>query len=363
MALPEIIATPRLRLRPFRDEDGPWLGRALGRFEIARMLIAVPHPFPEGRAGAWLGRIGADRARGGGLYAVEAGGEPVGCAALTTESDDLELGYWLLPEVWGRGYATEAGAALRDRAFAAGAPALKARHAVDNPASARVLAKLGFRRIGESPRWYQARRMDVPSAIYRLERRDWPAPRRLETPRLELRPLAPADAPAIRRLAGDFEVARRTARIPHPFPEGAAEAFVASASADLAAAEEIVLAIAERGDPALLGCCGLMRRADGSFELGYWLGRPSWGRGYATEAVSALADHAFRATGAPYLRAGVFPDNLASMRVLHKAGFVESGTDWCPTPARDFDGVATRLFVLTRAAWARRACAAAEAGA
>ena len=175
MALPETISTPRLRLRPFRDTDEPWLGRALGRFEIASMLIAVPHPFPEGRAGAWLGRIGADRARGGGLYAIEAGGEPVGCAALTTESDDLELGYWLLPEVWGRGYATEAGAALRDRAFAAGAPALRARHAADNAASARVLAKLGFRRLGESPRWYQARRAEVPSVLYRLARRDWPA--------------------------------------------------------------------------------------------------------------------------------------------------------------------------------------------
>ena len=181
MALPETISTPRLRLRPFRDTDEAWLGRALGRFEIASMLIAVPHPFPEGRAAAWLGRIAADKARGGGLYAIECGDAPVGgdgpigCAALTTESDDLELGYWLLPEVWGRGYATEAGAALRDRAFAAGAPALRARHAADNAASARVLAKLGFRRLGESPRWYQARRAEVPSVLYRLARRDWPA--------------------------------------------------------------------------------------------------------------------------------------------------------------------------------------------
>ena len=177
----------------------------------------------------------------------------------------------------------------------------------------------------------------------------------LETPRLRLRPLAPADAPAIRRLAGDLEVARWTARIPHPFPEGAAEGFIAAVSAELGSGGEFALAISARGDPALLGCCGLDRRADGSFELGYWLGRPSWGRGYATEAVSALAHHAFRTTGTPYLRAGIFPDNLASARVLQKAGFAESGTDWCPTPARDFDGVSTRLFVLTRAAWARRA--------
>ena len=354
MALPETLSTPRLRLRPFRDDDGPWLERGLGRFEIARMLIAVPHPLPKGRARHWLGRIAAE-ASGGGLYAVEACNEPVGCAALTG-TGALELGYWFLPEAWGRGYATEAGAALRDGAFAAGTPALKARHAADNRASARVLAKLGFRRLGESPRWYQARRMEAPSISCRLDRPDWLAmTHTLETPRLRLRPLAPADAPAIRALAGDFEVARWTARIPFPFPEGAAEAFIAAASADLGSGDELALAIAAREDSnRLLGCCGLMRRADGSFELGYWLGRPFWGRGYATEAVSALADHAFRATGTAYLRAGIFPDNRASEHVLLKAGFSEAGTDWCPTPARDFDGLETRLFVLTREAWARR---------
>ncbi len=69
------------------------------------------------------------------------------------------------------------------------------------------------------------------------------------------------------------------------------------------------------------GCCGLHLRESGLFELGYWLGRPFWGHGYATEAARKLAGFAFSRLKATQLTAGYFHDNPASGRVLEKVGF------------------------------------------
>ncbi|MDQ4062057.1 MAG: GNAT family N-acetyltransferase [Pseudomonadota bacterium] len=369
MALPASIETRRLRLRPFGEDDGAWVERALGQAEVARMLTSLPHPLPPGSAAAWLARVAADHVKGGRMFAVEAEGGPVGCAALSADgSDDLELGYWIVPDAWGRGFASEAGAALREAAFSSLAVrGLKARHAADNPASGRVLDKLGFLRVGETSRWYEARRAEAPTILYRLERHAWLARAaartpRIETPRLVLRALRLADAPAIYRLAGDWEVARWTALIPHPYPEGEAERFIARSAAGNLSGTGLALAIAERDRPnALIGGCGWSLDRGGGLEIGYWLGRPYWGRGYMTEVVRALADHAFRTTDVPSVRAGIFPDNLRSARVLEKAGFVESGTDHCATPARECCGVTARLFVLERGPWAARGGAPAHA--
>jgi RimJ/RimL family protein N-acetyltransferase len=371
MALPASIETRRLRLRPFAEDDAAWVERALARAEVARMLTSLPHPLPPGSAMTWLARVAMDHVRGGRIYAVEAADGPVGCAALSDDGgDDLELGYWFVPEAWGRGIATEAGAALREAAFGSlDLRGLKARHAADNRASGRVLDKLGFRRVGETTRWYEARRAEAPTVLYRLERRAWLARAaarapRIETPRLVLRALRLGDAPAIQRLAGDWEVARWTALIPHPYPKGDAERFIARSAAGNLSGTALALAVAERGRPeALIGGCGWSPERGGGIEIGYWLGRPYWGRGYMTEAVRALADHAFRTTDAPLVRAGIFPDNVSSARVLEKAGFVESGTDHCATPAREGCGVTARLFVLDRACWAARGGAPARAAA
>ena len=78
------------------------------------------------------------------------------------------------------------------------------------------------------------------------------------------------------------------------------------------------------GAPELVGCCGLSRRPSGSVELGYWIARPHWGRGLATEAARALIEIA-RTLGLRSLEAGHFVDNPASARVLEKLGFVALG--------------------------------------
>ncbi|MGH6953671.1 MAG: bifunctional GNAT family N-acetyltransferase/(deoxy)nucleoside triphosphate pyrophosphohydrolase [Alphaproteobacteria bacterium] len=177
------------------------------------------------------------------------------------------------------------------------------------------------------------------------------SPPALETPRLILRSLAPADAPEVQRLAGDWEVARYTANIPHPYEPGAAEAWIASGAAELA----FVRAIERRADGAVIGCIGLTpdaERREG--VLGYWIGRPFWGHGYATEAVRAVVDHGFAGLGLDRVRASAVAENRASIRILEKLGFAYVGREREPAPAR---GGATEVEVrvMTRAEWAEPA--------
>ncbi|MCC7271839.1 MAG: GNAT family N-acetyltransferase [Alphaproteobacteria bacterium] len=148
----------------------------------------------------------------------------------------------------------------------------------------------------------------------------------LATARLVLRPPVAADAPAIEALAAPWEVARYTQRIPHPYPPGAAAAFLAEVAADRAAGNALLFAITRRGDGAFLGMIGLEAADEpGVLEIGYWLGMPFWGQGYAAEAARAVLRHAFALDGVDMVFAEVHPDNRASCRVLEKAGMRETG--------------------------------------
>jgi len=157
----------------------------------------------------------------------------------------------------------------------------------------------------------------------------------LDTERLRLRPVAPADAPAITPLVSDWEVARQTGRIPHPYPEGGAEKWIAGVRTCQAYGLALALAIERKEDGRLIGCITLETDPSGKPPaLGYWLGREWWGRGYATEAAAALADLALSALGVERIEALVFPGNPASVRVLEKAGFRRAGRGTHPAPAR-----------------------------
>src|SRR5579862_4069266 len=79
----------------------------------------------------------------------------------------------------------------------------------------------------------------------------------IETARLRLRPLAPGDVPAVERLAGDWEIARFTAHIPHPYPAGAAAPWIEETWAEAKAGRKIVAAIERLADGLLVGCIEL----------------------------------------------------------------------------------------------------------
>ena len=133
---------------------------------------------------------------------------------------------------------------------------------------------------------------------------------------VQLRPISIDDAQAITRLlAGDTELALQTATIPIPYTIHDARAFLQRADPlqnfAIIAGEELV------------GGCGF-KQEPGDIEIGYWVGRPYWGRGYASAAAQLLIEEA-RRRGVERLYAEVFLENPASMRVLEKAGFVPEG--------------------------------------
>ena len=138
------------------------------------------------------------------------------------------------------------------------------------------------------------------------------------TPRLLLRPGFPEDAPALATAIADEAIVRNLATAPWPYSMRDAEAYLASPRDPILPS----LLIFERGTgaPQLVGACGLGRRPSGSVEMGYWIARSYWGRGFATEACHALVEIA-RALGLTSLEGSHFIDNPASARVLEKLGF------------------------------------------
>jgi RimJ/RimL family protein N-acetyltransferase len=154
---------------------------------------------------------------------------------------------------------------------------------------------------------------------------------KIETRRLVLRAPRAADADRITLLAGDFDVARMTTSMPHPFHRHHAESFLSQVEA-LDPAREIVFAI-ELEDQGLIGVVGFHptaapgpgRPAYAGPEIGYWLGRPYWGRGLATEAAAGALAWAKKTWRRRVVVSGHFADNPASGRVLEKAGFLYTG--------------------------------------
>ncbi len=145
----------------------------------------------------------------------------------------------------------------------------------------------------------------------------------MRTQRLLLRALDQRDARRIAQLAGDWDVARMTGRIPHPYSDELAQLWIS----DLAEGE-CVRGIVHQN--VLVGICGYMPEGD-SAEIGYWIGKPWWGRGIATEAAAALIDYCFHEIGFSRVTCGHFVDNPASGRVISKLGFRYTGVEfvWC----------------------------------
>jgi RimJ/RimL family protein N-acetyltransferase len=142
----------------------------------------------------------------------------------------------------------------------------------------------------------------------------------LETERLTLRAPRLEDAKAIAQLANDRRIAENTTRIPHPYRLADAQAFIERVNRD---SGELAFVIALDDEP--IGACGLARLDGPAPDLGYWIGVPYWGNGYATEAARAVIDHAFTALGQQALQAGARVTNPASRRVLEKCGFQWTG--------------------------------------
>jgi RimJ/RimL family protein N-acetyltransferase len=171
---------------------------------------------------------------------------------------------------------------------------------------------------------------------------------RLETERLWLRWPRAADAAAFVKLAGDPEVASKTATIPYPYEKRHADAAILEMRERNARGAGLDLAITFKRQPTeTIGMIGMRARDRGEAMFGFWLGRPFWGQGLMTEAAEAFLDLMFGITSLERAISFVLPSNPASLRLHEKLGFRRKGPALCPTPAR---GGETRaeLFELTR---------------
>ena len=147
----------------------------------------------------------------------------------------------------------------------------------------------------------------------------------LETKRLTLRAPTLKDAKAVAVLANDRRIAENTARIPHPYQLADAEKFIAGANKADGETVFLITARENTNRSQILGACGVAVGDPNAPELGYWLGVPHWGQGFATEALHAVIDFAFSEFEHSALHAGARVTNPASRRVLEKCGFQWTG--------------------------------------
>jgi RimJ/RimL family protein N-acetyltransferase len=148
----------------------------------------------------------------------------------------------------------------------------------------------------------------------------------LRTQRLILRPFTLDDALAVEVLAGAREVADTTLHIPHPYPAGGAEQWIATHPVTWDAGTGVTYAVTDAGTGVLMGAVGLtVTPAHARAELGYWLGVPYWNRGYSTEAANAVVDFGFTHLGLHRIQAHYLTRNPASGRVMQKLGMRSEG--------------------------------------
>jgi RimJ/RimL family protein N-acetyltransferase len=172
----------------------------------------------------------------------------------------------------------------------------------------------------------------------------------LMTRHFVLRPAQLGDAQAIARYLNDFEVAGNLARVPFPYHLSDARAWLRTRRPGLPV-EETNFAI-ELPDQGFAGQVGFHHGPHGPI-IGYWLGRPFWGRGIMSEAVAASLDWFFGASPADAIYSGVFHFNAASLAIQHKLGFTQTGRSTLLCLARGAE-VAHIDTKLTRGVWKAR---------
>jgi len=148
----------------------------------------------------------------------------------------------------------------------------------------------------------------------------------LRTKRLILRPFRSLDAADIQRLAGEREISSTTLHIPHPYEDGVAEQWLATHEKSFAEGLQAVFAIAQAQDNFLAGAIGLsLNRSHRHAEMGFWVGKPFWGRGYCTEAAREILRYGFEELDLHRIHAHYFTRNPASGRVMEKIGMKYEG--------------------------------------
>lgn len=163
--------TRRLTLRPGWPEDAAALTAAIAHEEVVTRLSRAPWPYAMSDAEAFLATPRGPAEAMFLILAHDCGDGPalIGGIGVHAEADGHEIGYWLTPSAWGRGYAAEAGhAVIQIARYTLGLRRLGGAHFLDNPASGRVLSKLGFRPTGETQALF-SRGRNAEAAVVRFD--------------------------------------------------------------------------------------------------------------------------------------------------------------------------------------------------
>lgn len=149
---------------------------------------------------------------------------------------------------------------------------------------------------------------------------------KIATERLFLRELTLMDAPFVELLAGDAKIAETALHIPHPYEEGLAERWIMDIHRKFSLGKEVVFGITSKPFESIIGAVGLvLNERFNHAELGYWVGKPYWGKRYATEAVAACVKYGFEELELNRIFANCLADNEASKRILLGIGMQEEG--------------------------------------
>lgn len=148
----------------------------------------------------------------------------------------------------------------------------------------------------------------------------------LVTERLKLRRFSISDAEVVESLLNDREIASNTRSIDFPYPKGAALVWIEHQQANWEAGKSSVFAICNRKTDQLVGAIGLeIEESDHHAELGYWIGREFWNKGYCSEAGAAVLKHGFDQLGLHRIHSHYLTRNPASGRVMEKIGMLREG--------------------------------------
>ncbi len=160
----------------------------------------------------------------------------------------------------------------------------------------------------------------------------------VETERLLLRPPTADDAVRVSELTTDLEIVRFLARVPYPNTPEQVASYIATCTDRFEAGGELLFLICLKESGLAVGMLSLrvdetMREA----EIGYWIGKAYWGQGLMSEAVTTVANLGMEKLDLKRIHATAAPQNVASLRILRKAGLVEYKRGRIKTPARDWD--------------------------
>lgn len=351
--LSEIERLPELtdgfiRLRAPLEKDRADTVRALNDEAAGRFLYRVPYPYASEDFDGWLemSANGWAKERAAHWNITRAADDAyLGGASLMIAEDRVagELGYQIAPWARDRGIAAAAARLIRDWGLDdLGLERLEVHADADNIGSQRVALSLGMRREGLMRGYLSARGERRDYVLLAMKASD---PRRpvvpLPTPKLSdgfvvVRPLGPADAPAVAAACQDPLIQERCYFVPAPYALADAERFIAGARRELVAGTGVHCAIcaaapadaakAPFADGELLGAIDLMAYPEReAAETGYWVKREARGQGVAAAALRLMIAYAFEQVGVERLELMTETPNLASQRLAERLGFTREG--------------------------------------